>query len=256
MTFLPFQFRPEGNYIELVGIADLHIGAKTFNEKRALRHRDYILDHPDRKVVDLGDHTENALRDSPGNALYEQKLSPSEQRAAAKEYYSPLRDRVLCVCESNHSGRSTRLADIGPDDMLCAFLGAPLVVEGMLSVTVGDGRYGQSYNILVRHSVGNCCTPASIIAALQRKSMRVQGLDAICVGHSHQYVYYPQVAEIPDPRHKKVRVVTQHLCCSDSFMDFDDSYAQSGNYARPVPGQIALRLYKDRHEIEVVRLLP
>jgi hypothetical protein len=257
MKLLPFQFIPEDSpYIEVVGIADLHAGAGTFNEKKALKHRAYVLETPDRKVIDIGDSSENALRDSPGSAVYEQISPPRRQREWVKEYYRPMRGRVLGVCASNHGDRSQRAADISPDELLAEFLDANYIRwEAVLSITVGDSRRGQQYNIFVRHSVGNCTTPASIINALQRKSMRNQGCDVYWTAHAHQFVHHPQVVTIPDPRHKKIKSLTQHLCCSDSFMEYDDSYAEQFNYGRPTPGQVSLRLYRDRHHVEVAQLV-
>ena len=257
MNLYNFSFEPEGDHIELVSLGDLHIGASTFKEKSAYKHREYILDSPDRKVIELGDHIENGLRDSPGRAVYDQTMSPKEQRDAAKDYFAPLAGRVLGICASNHSGRSERTADISPDELLAAQLGCPEIRwEAILSITVGNSTRGHTYNVWVRHGCGNPTTRVGLLTKLQRKVARVQGCDAYLVGHSHTYMHEPMTITVPDARHGKVKVIEQQLCASDSFLEWDDSYAEELNYERPVPGKIALKLYRDRREMEVLRLLP
>jgi hypothetical protein len=236
-------------------VADLHIGAPTFNEKKALKHRKYILDDPNRKAIDLGDHCENALRDSPGTAVLCQKLSPSEQREYAAWYYGPIADRVLAIVHSNHSARSVKAADISPDELLALRIGCARLVEGTIFITVGDSRRGQQYAIYVRHSVGNCTTKSALVNGLQRQTWYNQGNDVYWCAHSHSFLHVPQTVTVPDPRHGKVKKIIQHLCCSDSFMEYDDSYAQTANHQRPTPGQVSLRLYLDRHHVEVLQLV-
>jgi len=256
VRLLPFSFQPEGQYLELVGISDLHAGSSHFLEKKALRHRAYILDDPDRKVIDLGDHCENSLRSSPGSAVFQQTMPPREQRAWIKEYYRPMRDRVLAVTAGNHEDRSERDSDISADEMLITFLDCPWIRwEAVLSITVGDSRCGQNYTIYVRHAVSNSSKPPVILGAMFAKSRTVQGCDAYWFAHNHMYLAESLPTLTPDPRHGKVKQKLQHFVMGDSFMSYDESYAEQHGYPIPNPGQVALRLYKDHREIEVKRLL-
>lgn len=256
MRLLPFAFQPEGDYLELVGISDLHYGSSTFLPKKAQAHREYILESPDRKVVDLGDAVENALRSSPGASMFHQSCPPREQREWVREYYRPMRDKVLAVVASNHSDRSDREVDWNPDETLVAFLDCAYIRwEAVLSITVGDSRHGQNYNVFVRHMISNSAKPAVILGAMFAKSRSVQGCDVYWAAHCHQYLYEPLPAFLPDPRHKKVKQIEQHFVMSDAFIDFDESYAEQHNYTPPTPGQVSLRLYRDQHRVEVVRLV-
>lgn len=259
MKLLPMQFQPEGEFLEIVGISDLHYGSKTFLPRKAEKHRAYILDSPDRKVIEMGDATENALSDSPGRSSFDQTCSPSEQRAWVVDYYRPMRDRVIAVVASNHAARSERKVDMSPDETLLASLDLPkenyVRWEKVLSVTVGDSRRGQNYNILVRHKMSNSAKPATILASMFAKARACQGCDVYWAAHCHQYLYEPLPADIPDPRHKRMRTLEQHFVMSDSFMGFDESYAEENNWTPPTAGQVSLRLYRDHHQVEVRRLL-
>uniref|UniRef100_A0A6M3JIW5 Putative DNA repair exonuclease n=1 Tax=viral metagenome TaxID=1070528 RepID=A0A6M3JIW5_9ZZZZ len=253
---IPFQFHPEGDFIEIVGIADLHYGSKQFLEKKAMKHRAYALAHPDRKVIDFGDATENALPSSPGSSMFQQTCPPSEQREWVKEYYRPMRDRTIAVIASNHSDRSDRHADWTPDETLVSFLDCTYIRwEAVLAVTVGDSRRGQQYLIFVRHKISNSARPSTILNALLTKTMETQACDVYWAAHCHQWLHHPKIAVLPDPRHRRMKVVEQHLVASDAFIDHDASYAEQHNYPLASEGQASVRLYKDRHHVEVVRNL-
>lgn len=256
MRLIPYQFQPEGEFLELVEVGDLHYGSSTFLPKKAERHRQYILDSPDRKVIDLGDSIENALKTSPGASVYHQTCAPREQRKWIQEYYRPMRDRVLGIVASNHPDRSDKEADINPDEFLVAFLDCPWIRwEAILSITVGDSRRGQNYTIYVRHAISNSSKPHIVLGAMINQSRAVQGCDVYAYGHNHMFLTTTLPMQIPDPRHGKVKVKDQLFIMGDSFMERDASYAEQHNYPLANEGQFALRLYKNRHEIGVKRLL-
>lgn len=256
MKLLPFTFQPEGDFIEIVGISDLHYGSAHFNAKKAEKHRSYILAHPDRKALDLGDGIENGLRSSPGSSVYKQTCPPSEQRAWLKEWYRPMRERVLGVVAGNHEDRSERESDISPDELLVNFLDCPWIQwEAVLSVTVGDSRHGQNYSIYTRHAISNSSKPPVILGAMFNKSRAIQGCDVYWFAHNHMFMSESLPTLTPDARHGKVRERLQHFVMGDSFLDYDQSYAEQHGFPLPNPGQVALRLYRDRHYVEVVRLI-
>jgi len=204
----------------------------------------------------MGDATENALRTSPGASQFQQTCPPREQRGWVQEYYRPIRDRVLAVVASNHSDRSDREVDWNPDETLVAFLDCPYIRwEGVLSITVGDSRRGQNYNIYVRHMISNSSKPAMVLNALINKARVVQACDAYWAAHCHQYIYDPVPTQIPDPRHNKMKRLEQHFIMSDSFLEHGESYAEQHNFPYPTEGQVSLKLYRDTHRVEVGRLV-
>lgn len=256
MRLIPYTFQPEGDSIEIVGVSDLHAGSTNFLPKKAEAHRKYILASPDRKVIDMGDSVENALHSSPGSSMFQQTCPPREQRLWVKEYYRPMRDRMLGVVASNHPDRSDREVDWTPDESLVDFLGCPHIRwEAVLSITVGDSRRGQNYLIFVRHVMSNSSKPGVILNSMVMKARAIQACDVYWGAHCHQYLYEPLPAQIPDPRHNRIRYMEQHFCMGDSFMSYDASYAEAHGYPYPTPGQVSLVLHKDQHLVEVKRLL-
>jgi hypothetical protein len=256
VKLLSFAFQPAGDYIELVGISDLHYGSSNFLPKKAEKHRSYIVENSDRRCIDMGDSTENALRSSPGSSVFRQTCPPSEQREWVREFYRPIKDRTLAVVCGNHGDRSEKDADFIPDETLASFIDCPLIRwEGVLVVTVGDSRHGQQYTIYTRHAISQSSKPAQIMNAMFNKSRSVQGLDAYWFAHNHMFLTTSLPCQIVDTRHGKIKVREQVFLMGDSFMSYDESYADQYGYPLPTAGQASIRLYKDTHRVEVQRLV-
>ncbi len=263
MKLLAYQFQPEtlvdpenGPYIEVVYVTDLHWGHPTFMPKKAKKHRQYILDSPDRKAVDLGDHVENAIRSSPGDSALKQKGYPEEQLDQVADFYEPIRDRLLAITTGNHEDRSERDAGISADKWLTTKLDCPWVKwEAVLSITAGDSRRGQQYTIYMRHAISNSSKPHVVLGAMLNKAKSVQGMDVYAFGHNHMYLYQPLPTMIADPRHGKVRKKEQHFVMGDCFFEHDGSYAEQHDYPLATEGQFSLKLYQNKHLVEVKRLL-
>lgn len=254
---LKYSFIPEGEYLEVVGISDLHYGSAQFLPKKAHKHRAYIMQDPvNRKVIDLGDSIENALKSSPGSSFFQQTCPPSEQREWVREFYRPIKEQFLGVVASNHPGRTEKEADWDADEPLVAFLDCPWIRwEAVLAITVGDSRRGQNYTIHVRHAITNSSKPAVVLSAMMNQRAVVQGCDAYWYAHNHMYLYQPVPTKVPDPRHGKLRKFDQHFVMGDAFIQRDDGYGESRNFPEPTAGQVSLRLYRDEHRVEVSRLL-
>lgn len=256
MKLLSYTFQPESDYIELVGVCDLHYGSPTFMPKKAMKHREYILSSPDRKVLDLGDHCESALNSSPGDSAIQQKDTPDQQSDWVAAYYEPMRDRLLGIVTGNHEDRSAREGGISIDKWLTTKLSCPWIRwEAIISITVGDSRRGQNYTIYTRHAVSNSAKPGQVLNAMIAQSRSIQSCDAYVFGHNHFYMYESIPTQVPDPRHNKVAVKLQHFVMGDAFMERDTSYAEQRNFPLANPGQFSLRLYKSTHRVEVQRLV-
>jgi hypothetical protein len=260
MKLYPFRFDTTEDYIELTGVADLHYGSSVFLPRKAEKHRQYILDH-NSWVIDLGDSTENATHSAPGASIFQSSCPPREQRAWVREYYRPMRDKVLAVVASNHGDRSERDVDWTPDEDLISFLDPCVHIrwEGVLAITVGDAAQGairgQQYLIFIRHMISNSSKVPQILGAMIAKSRTVQGCDVYWAGHCHQFISEPIPCELPDPRHGRMKRLDQWFLMSDAFIEHDESYAEQRNFSQPAEGQISLKLFKNERKIEVVRLV-
>lgn len=105
---------PESENVEIVPIADVHIGNPLCNEAEFKRVVDYVLEEPsDPKTARVcllnGDLTESVTRNSKGN-LFEQTMTPSVQVATMVKYLLPLTEtskkypmgKIISYCAGNH----------------------------------------------------------------------------------------------------------------------------------------------------------
>jgi len=100
--------------VELVPVADVHIGNPNCDEESFKKTIDYILEEPDnprraRVCILNGDLTESVTRNSKGN-VFEQTYSPQTQIAMMIKYLEPLAKtskkypmgKILSYCAGNH----------------------------------------------------------------------------------------------------------------------------------------------------------
>ena len=246
------QCQPEGEYLELVTTADLHLGAQTHDPARAARHRKYILEEPDRLTWDVGDALENATKHSIGLGVFEQTLRPREQREAGREYYRPLADsgQLLGVLDSNH-GQRGKDVDANAQEILAEMLDVPFLGARVVFV-FHVGRF--SYSVYSTHGKGGGTATAGRIKVLERLRNQNQGLDAYIVGHFHSNIIVPFTCQRYEPRKFKLVPHIQYGAIAAGFLDYEGSYAEAEGYDYPIPGQVSIRMYKDERKIEVVRL--
>lgn len=254
MAVTPVQINPDGDYVELIPLSCLHIGAATFNERRARRFREYILADPDRYTWDLGDTVENATRDSVGAGVYEQVLSPSKQFAYAEEYYRPLIEagRLLGIHNSNHGYRSEKAVDFSPIDMLSGKLGVPFLGwQNVFSLKVGD-NHKRRYNIFSWHGKYNGRSIGGALNALVGMSNLVYNCDAYCMGHIHRRITHEDTIRLPGK--SRLREMPRKFLAAGGFIDYDDSYAEMMGLLPAMPGTGTLRFYKTEPRVELIPL--
>ncbi len=255
MQVRPLLLTPnESDHVELIPVSCLHIGAANFNERRALRTREFILESTDRYVWDLGDTTENAIRGSIGNGVYAQVLSPSQQQRYAEDFWRPVRERgrLLGIHDANHPFRTTKEVDYNPAEDLAYHLQVPyLGWQNVFSVKVGD-NHKRRYNIFSWHGTCNARTLGAIINALAGLRNLVQGCDAYVMGHVHRRARIDQVSRVPG----KNQLIEgfEHYVSVGGYIDYSDSYAEMKGLVPAVPGTVVIKLYRDWTRIEVVDL--
>lgn len=180
---------PDGIY--LFGLADLHVGSREFDEAEFQRFSRSILAEENRYLVVAGDMIDNGLKTSV-TSVYEQTMTPRDQRQYAAELLYPLRDRILCIVAGNHEYRSTKEADTDPAELIASKLGLEDIYRDslcFLSLTLGErvshGVRPPRYCICVMHgSSGGSLLGSGLNKADQFAS--VSGADLVILGHSHK----------------------------------------------------------------------
>lgn len=254
MKLTSVRLQPEGEFAEIVWTCDLHAGAATFDEKRARKHRSYILESPDRWTIDGGDTTENCLKGSVGN-VYEQTMSPQDQEEWAEDYWLPVAEssKLLGILNSNHAYRSQREADHSPTRHLCRYLRVPFLGwSHVFRVKVGE-NHKRSYNIFVTHGASGARKPSSRMNTLIGLTDVVEGCDVYLMGHLHNAMTFSR--QVQRPAKDSIVEITQHFGMGGSFVDWNDSYGEMKLLQPPDSSMVAVRLFKSSPKVEV-SLLP
>lgn len=97
--------------IELVVLADIHIGDPLFNKKEFLKARDYIRDTENCFCILNGDLINNATKNSVSD-IYAEELKPMEQINILLDYLEPIKDKILAATSGNHELRSYKESGI------------------------------------------------------------------------------------------------------------------------------------------------
>lgn len=258
MRLIQYRFQPAGEYLEVVAGGDLHVGHPQYLHEKAKKYQQYILASPDRVTIDLGDPTENSLRDSVGSGVYEQTMRPRDQKRYVREYYRDIagQGKLLGICESNHAERSVKASDDSPTEELCEKLQTEFIrYQAVLAITVGNSAKGFTYLLHVRHFCGNASTAEGVQRQLKSKSQKVQGCDVHLAAHCHIYTHSVEPMYMPDPRHGKIRIAEKHFATCSSFIDYSCSYAEGKDYTLPPFGMVGIKLYRDKRMIDVERLV-
>ena len=132
--------------VEIVPIADCHIGNKLFQDHILKQTIDYVLEEPsDPKMARIcllnGDLTESVTRHSVGN-IFDQTMTPSVQVATMINYLKPLTEtsekypqgKILSYCAGNHDSGRYKDTGISAAESIAVGLG----LEDRFSV---DGCY-------------------------------------------------------------------------------------------------------------------
>jgi len=121
--------------VEIIPVADVHIGNPLSQEGKLKETIDYILEEPDdpkmaRICVLNGDLTESVTRSSIGN-VFEQTMTPSVQVATMINYLRPLTEtskkypkgKILSYCAGNHDSGRYKETGISASESIAVGLG-------------------------------------------------------------------------------------------------------------------------------------
>jgi predicted MPP superfamily phosphohydrolase len=153
---LPFAER-----IEILPMADLHLGDSMADFKLIMERIEYIKNTPNVYCILGGDLMDTAICSSIGDT-YGANLQPMEQLKQCVKIFDPIKDKILAVLPGNHENRVYKSDGIDMTEIMCAQLGIPekySPTTALLFVRFGKQsakRHGrpQLYSIYVTHGSG------------------------------------------------------------------------------------------------------
>ena len=184
---------PECKEARVYVIGDLHVGAIEANIKGWEQFTQRILQDKNAYIVILGDMMNNATKTSVSN-VYEEVLRPRDQKRYLVSALSQLTERILCIVPGNHEQRNKDVDDEPLYDVSCK-----LDLEDMyrpncafVKVCFGSRDKGgqtvplQTYVLAVTHGAGGGIYTGATVNRNERFGMVLEGVDVLCVGHTHK----------------------------------------------------------------------
>ena len=212
-------------HINIYPLGDVHIGSPECDMPLLFEWRNMVLADPYGYVVIIGDMMNMALKTSKSN-VYEEQLTPYQQKELCYNFLFPIRDRILGACSGNHEQHNMREVGTNPlYDVFCR-LGIENVYREnacFIKVNLGMRKTDRqtSYGLTVTHG--------STKTKDERWNYSVDNCDLFFSGHTHEGLHKPQ-GKIRMDLHNEVvsNVGYQHVVVVP-FQSYG-SYALRGKY--------------------------
>ena len=211
-------------HLNIYPLGDVHIGSKEFDYQLFMEWRNMVENDPYAGVVIIGDIMNMGLRNSKSN-VYEEKLSPMEQKELCYELLKPIADKIIGGCSGNHEYRSVKEVGSNPlYDVFCRLCIEDRYRESacFIKLTVGkQGRNPNTYGVVLTHG--------SSKNKDEKWTYSVEGCDCFISGHTHLGTHQPMGKIRMDLSHNKVKTVGYQHIVVLPFQSYG-GYAVRGKY--------------------------
>ena len=183
---------PYAEQIEILPMADLHLGDSNSDFKLIMERIEYIKNTPNVYCILGGDLMDCAIASSVGDT-YGANLKPMDQLNQCVKIFESIKDKILAVLPGNHENRMYKTDGLDITEMMCAQLGiaekySPTTV--LLFIRFGKaeshGRKNsrQLYTIYVTHGSGGGRKEGGKINRMADLACIVDA-DVYVMGHTH-----------------------------------------------------------------------
>lgn len=242
--------------LRIVGLSDVHYGAKAHSADRFRRYLKWIAENDDVFAFANGDIHENAIDGSIGGAVYESVMTPDEQLWGKREgdepgiieLLRPISHKILWAQPGNHEWRTWKKCNIDTTKIFCRELDIPYFSEPIYADILA---WGQRFTFYCHHGVSGSGTKGGKLNAADRPSGFQEAVDFIIMGHVHDSMAnvesrierqrtYDDKGEIVD-----IKLVErpQHVVICPSFHGYFESYGSRAGYAPGSWGTVTSVLY-------------
>ena len=197
----------ENSQLNLYPLGDVHIGSKEFDFDLFNKWIEVVKNDPNGAVVIIGDMMNMGLRNSKSN-VYEETLSPMEQKELCYQLLNPIADKIIGGCSGNHEYRAVKEVGMNPlYDVFCRMRIEDRYRENVcfIKLTVGkQGKNPNTYGVVLTHGSGKNKD--------EKWTYSVDGCDCFISGHTHLGTHQPMGKIRMDLTHNKVKSVGyQHI---------------------------------------------
>ena len=212
------------DHLNIYPIGDVHIGSKEFDLELFKQWIDMVKNDPNGAVVIIGDMMNMGLRNSKSN-VYEENLSPGEQKELCYELLLPIADKIIGGCSGNHEYRAVKEVGMNPlYDVFCRLRIEDRYRENVCFIKVTVGKQGKNPN-----TYGVVLTHGSSKSKDDKWNYSVDGCDCFISGHTHDADHTPKGKIRMDLTHNKVKTVGYQHVVVIPFQRYG-GYAVRGKY--------------------------
>lgn len=122
MDIIEIRLPKEFETVEIYPLSDLHIGDPKVDKRLFREFIKHILEKPNRFLIYNGDNMNNAIKSSVSN-VYNEEMTPREQKKWLKENLKPVADRFLAFVAGNHEERTAKETDQSIVEDIAEYLG-------------------------------------------------------------------------------------------------------------------------------------
>lgn len=215
--------------LTIIPISDVHIGDKTANIKAFKEVLDRIKNEPNTYTILNGDLCNIALKTSKSD-IFSDELTPMQQVLQVINFLEPIKDKILVMSNGNHEDRITRDTNIDILYLVAKQLHIEQVYSNSwwyLYLTFGNTNKGRPalYTISGFHGFGGGSTTGGKANKVKKMSQVVLA-DCYIMSHVHEPINTKGVIFAPDYQHKSIVKKEMYYCISNSFVEYEGSYAE------------------------------
>lgn len=221
----------ENSHLTLYPVGDVHIGSNEFDLELFKQWVEMVKNDPNGAVVIVGDMMNMGLRNSKSN-VYEETLSPMEQKELCFELLNPIADKIIGGCSGNHEYRAVKEVGMNPlYDVFCRMRIEDRYRENVCYIKLTVGKQGKNPN-----TYGVVLTHGSSKRKDELWTYGVDGCDCFISGHTHEADHKPLGKIRMDLIHNKVKTVGYQNVVVIPFQRYG-GYAVRGKYMPNYLGQ-------------------
>lgn len=210
--------------LNLYPLGDVHIGSKECDIELFKSWVEMVKNDPNGAVVIIGDMMNMGLRNSKSN-VYEELLSPMEQKELCYELLKPIANKIIGGCSGNHEYRSVKEVGMNPlYDIFCRLRIEDKYRENACFIKLTVGKQGKNPNVY-----GVVLTHGSSKAKDEKWTYSVDGCDCFISGHTHLGTHQPLGKIKMDLTHNKVKPIGYQHIVVTPFQKYG-GYAIRGKY--------------------------
>lgn len=219
------------NHIEIVPIADAHIGDPLCDMELLKREIEYVRNNDNAYAILNGDLMNNAIKTSVSD-IYSERLSPMQQLELATNLLRPIAHKILCVTSGNHEDRTYKTDGIDLTRLLCRELGLEhrySNASALLFVRFGELRQTETngsgknrkvcYTVYVTHGSGGGGKTGSKANRASELASIIDS-DIYVTSHFHTPIAFKESYHRTDVRNSTVSVVDKLFVVTSSFLNY------------------------------------